>query len=71
VMIGGIKQAITIRGDDLSNPILLVIHGGPGYVETPLRKAMLAVCRRTIAMRKLRTSLMATRFPKRPSCRSP
>jgi proline iminopeptidase len=36
VMIGGIKQAITIRGDDLSNPILLVIHGGPGYVETPL-----------------------------------
>jgi pimeloyl-ACP methyl ester carboxylesterase len=36
VMIGGIPQAITIRGDDLANPILLVIHGGPGYVETPL-----------------------------------
>jgi pimeloyl-ACP methyl ester carboxylesterase len=36
VMIGGIPQAVTIRGDDLDNPILLVIHGGPGYVETPL-----------------------------------
>jgi pimeloyl-ACP methyl ester carboxylesterase len=36
VMIGGIPQAVTIRGDDLANPILLVIHGGPGYVETPL-----------------------------------
>lgn len=36
VMIGGIQQAITIRGDDLDNPILLAIHGGPGYPETPL-----------------------------------
>lgn len=36
VMIGGILQAITIRGDNIDNPILLVIHGGPGYVETPL-----------------------------------
>ena len=36
VMIGGIRQAVTIRGDNLDNPILLVIHGGPGYVETPL-----------------------------------
>ena len=36
VTIGGIPQAVTIRGDDQNNPILLVIHGGPGYVETPL-----------------------------------
>jgi len=36
VNIGGIRQAISIRGDEVDNPILLVIHGGPGYVETPL-----------------------------------
>lgn len=36
VDVGGIRQAISIRGDDIDNPILLVIHGGPGYVEMPL-----------------------------------
>ena len=36
VGIGGIEQSVTIRGDDLSNPVLLVLHGGPGYPETPL-----------------------------------
>jgi pimeloyl-ACP methyl ester carboxylesterase len=36
VRIGGIDQWITIRGDDWRNPALLVLHGGPGYVEMPL-----------------------------------
>jgi len=36
VRIGGIDQFVTIRGDDHRNPVLLVLHGGPGYVETPL-----------------------------------
>ncbi len=36
VRIGGIDQFVTIRGADRRNPVLLVLHGGPGYVSTPL-----------------------------------
>lgn len=36
VTIGGIKQWVTIHGDNKSNPVLLVLHGGPGYPELPL-----------------------------------
>ena len=35
VPIGGIDQFVTIRGDDASNPVLLLIHGGPGDVQSP------------------------------------
>jgi proline iminopeptidase len=35
IQIGGIKQWISIRGIDRRNPVLLVIHGGPGYVDLP------------------------------------
>jgi len=35
VRIGGIDQWITVRGTDRRNPILLMIHGGPGYVSMP------------------------------------
>jgi pimeloyl-ACP methyl ester carboxylesterase len=33
--IGGIDQWISVRGVDRRNPVLLMIHGGPGYVTMP------------------------------------
>jgi pimeloyl-ACP methyl ester carboxylesterase len=33
--IGGIEQWVTIRGDDARKPILLLLHGGPGDVQSP------------------------------------
>ena len=36
VRIGGIDQWVSIRGVDRRNPVLLYIHGGPGYVSIPM-----------------------------------
>ena len=35
VTIGGIEQWVTIRGQDKNNPILFMLHGGPGSPYTP------------------------------------
>ena len=36
VRIGGIDQWLSIRGTDRRNPVLIVLHGGPGYVDMPM-----------------------------------
>jgi proline iminopeptidase len=35
ITIGGIEQWVTIRGEDRRNPVLLLLHGGPGDVQSP------------------------------------
>ena len=35
ITIGGIEQWVTIRGDDRRNPLLLLLHGGPGDIQSP------------------------------------
>lgn len=36
VRIGGIDQFLSMRGEDRRNPVLLVIHGGPGFPTAPM-----------------------------------
>ncbi|WP_442678110.1 alpha/beta fold hydrolase [Sphingomonas sp. ASY06-1R] len=36
IPIGGIAQVVSIRSQDLRNPVILYLHGGPGFVEMPL-----------------------------------
>lgn len=35
ITIGGIEQWVTIRGNDDRKPVLLLLHGGPGDVQSP------------------------------------
>ena len=42
VQIGGIPQWITIKGEDRNNPVVLVLHGGPGDALSPYADSMYA-----------------------------
>jgi pimeloyl-ACP methyl ester carboxylesterase len=36
VRIGGIDQFVLVRGEDRNNPVILMLHGGPGLATSPL-----------------------------------
>src|SRR5215203_3228348 len=33
--LGGLDQWVMIRGENLDNPPLIILHGGPGFSDTP------------------------------------
>ncbi len=37
--INGIRQAVLVRGNDVSNPVLIYLHGGPGFPLFPFEPA--------------------------------
>lgn len=40
VQIGGIRQWVTVDGRDCANPVVLIVHGGPGNPNTPFAKTL-------------------------------
>jgi pimeloyl-ACP methyl ester carboxylesterase len=42
VAIGGIPQWITLKSDDDANPVLLILHGGPGDAASPYADSLYA-----------------------------
>ena len=39
--IGGVEQWVSIRGQDRNNPIILLVHGGPGLATSPFPRTFL------------------------------
>ncbi|UAL09700.1 alpha/beta fold hydrolase [Caulobacter segnis] len=40
VQIGGIRQWVVVDGQDCANPVVLIVHGGPGNPNTPFAHAL-------------------------------
>lgn len=40
ITIGGIPQWLTIHGEDCANPVVLIVHGGPGNPNTPFAERL-------------------------------
>jgi len=48
--IGGIDQWMTIRGQNRANPVLLLLHGGPGLALSPVPRSMFATWTRDFTL---------------------
>jgi pimeloyl-ACP methyl ester carboxylesterase len=48
--LGGVEQWVMIRGDDVSNPPLICLHGGPGFSETWLLRYFNAVLEKSFTV---------------------
>ena len=48
--LGGVDQRVTIRGEDLANPPLICLHGGPGLSETWLQRYFNAVLEKSFTV---------------------
>lgn len=40
ITLGGIRQWVTVDGQDCANPVVLIVHGGPGNPNTPFAHAL-------------------------------
>lgn len=49
-LLGGVKQWVMIRGESLDNPALIVLHGGPGFTDTPFFRSCNAELERSFTV---------------------
>jgi len=50
LQLGGLDQWVRIRGEELSNPVLLSLHGGPGFPEAWLQRYFNAVLEKSFTI---------------------
>jgi pimeloyl-ACP methyl ester carboxylesterase len=50
LQLGGLDQWVRIRGEELSNPVLISLHGGPGFPEAWLQRYFNAVLEKSFTI---------------------